>query len=160
MRRYTHAVWDWLPKGQLLPEHIWRRRHAAIVWLLWCHVPALFVFGLLQGQSVPHMLAEGGLIAAAAGFAGSERLTMTQRVVAASFGLITCSAVLVHLWTGVIEAHFHFFVMVGVLTLYQAWVPFLVAIAYVVLHHGLVGVLAPASVYNHPDAVAHPCDGR
>ena len=81
---------------------------------------------------------------------------MTQRVVAASFGLITCSAILVHLWTGYIEAHFHFFVMVGVLTLYQAWVPFLVAIAYVVLHHGLVGVLAPASVYNHPGAVAQP----
>jgi diguanylate cyclase len=156
LRRHAHAVLDWLPKGQLLPEHIWRRRHAAIVWLLWFHVPALIAFGLLQGQSFPHMLAEGGLIAAAAAFASSERFTMTQRVVAASFGLITCSAVLVHLWTGLIEAHFHFFVMVGVLTLYQAWVPFLVAIGYVVLHHGLVGVLAPASVYNHPDAVAHP----
>ena len=156
LRRYAHAVWDWLPKGQLLPEHIWRRRHAAIVWLLWCHVPALIAFGLFQGQSLPHMLQEGGLIAAAAWCARSERFSMTQRVVAASFGLITCSAVLVHLWTGVIEAHFHFFVMVGVLTLYQAWVPFLVAIAYVVLHHGLVGVLAPASVYNHPSAIAHP----
>jgi diguanylate cyclase (GGDEF)-like protein len=156
LRRYAHAVWDWLPKGQLLPEHIWRRRHAAIVWLLWCHVPALIAFGLYQGQTLPHMLQEGGLVAAAAWLARSERFTMTQRVVAASFGLITCSAILVHLWAGFIEAHFHFFVMVGVLTLYQAWVPFLVAIAYVVLHHGLVGVLAPASVYNHPDAIAHP----
>ena len=156
LRRYAHAAWDWLPKGQLLPEHIWRRRHAAIVWLLWFHVPALIAFGLFQGQTLPHMLVEGGVIAAAAGFASSERFTVTQRVVAASFGLITCSAVLVHLWTGYIEAHFHFFVMVGVLTLYQAWVPFLVAIAYVVFHHGLVGVLAPNSVYNHPDAIAHP----
>ena len=156
LRRYAHAVWDWLPKGQLLPEHIWRRRHSAIVWLLWCHVPALIAFGLLQGQPLPHMLQEGGLVAAAAWFARSERFTMTQRVVAASFGLITCSAILVHIWGGFIEAHFHFFVMVGVLTLYQAWVPFLVAIAYVVLHHGLVGLLAPASVYNHADAVASP----
>jgi diguanylate cyclase len=156
LRRYAHAVWDWLPKGQLLPEHIWRRRHAAIVWLLWVHVPALIAFGLFQGQSLPHMLMEAGLVAAAAAFAASERFGMTQRVVAASFGLITCSAILVHIWAGFIEAHFHFFVMVGVLTLYQAWVPFLVAIAYVVLHHGLVGVLAPASVYNHPDAVGSP----
>ena len=38
---------------------------------------------------------------------------MTQRVVAASFGLVTCSAILVHLWTAYIEAHFHFFVMIG-----------------------------------------------
>ena len=123
LRRYAQAVWDWLPKGQLLPEHIWRRRHAAIVWLLWFHVPALVAFGLFQGQTLPHMLQEGGLIAGGCGFAGSERFTMTQRVVAASFGLITCSAILVHLWAGFIEAHFHFFVMVGVLTLYQAWVP-------------------------------------
>jgi diguanylate cyclase len=156
VRRHLDAVWQWLPKGQLLPEHIWRRRHAAIVWLLWLHVPALFAFGLFQGQTVPHMLEESGLVAAAAWFAASERFSMTQRVVAASFGLITCSAILVHLWTGYIEAHFHFFVMVGVLTLYQAWVPFLVAIGYVVLHHGIVGILAPASVYNHPGAIANP----
>src|SRR5215208_5174262 len=130
LRRHFYAVWQWLPKGQLLPEHIWRRRHAAIVWLLWLHVPALFAFGVFQGQTVPHMLQECGLIAAAAWFAASERFSMTQRVVAASFGLITCSAILVHLWTGYIEAHFHFFVMVG--------------------------VLAPASVYNHPGAIANP----
>jgi diguanylate cyclase (GGDEF)-like protein len=156
LARYLRAVWNWLPKGQLLPEHIWRRRHAAIVWLLWLQTPALIAFGVLQGQTFPHMLQEGSLLAAAAWLAGSERFSMTQRVVAASFGLITSSAILVHLWGGYIEAHFHFFVMVGVLTLYQAWVPFLVAIAYVVMHHGLVGFLAPASVYNHPDAVASP----
>jgi diguanylate cyclase len=150
------AVWNWLPKGQLLPEHIWRRRHAAIVWLLWLQTPALIAFGLAQGQSLPHMLQEGALLAAAAWLASSERFSMTQRVIAASFGLITSSAILVHLWGGYIEAHFHFFVMVGVLTLYQAWVPFLVAIAYVVMHHGLVGFLAPESVYNHPDAVGSP----
>jgi diguanylate cyclase (GGDEF)-like protein len=156
VRQWFQAAWRWLPKGQLLPEHIWRLRHAAIVWLLWLHVPALFTFGIFQGQAVPHMLLECGLIASAAWFAASERFTMTQRVVAASFGLITCSAVLVHLWGGYIEAHFHFFVMVGVLTLYQAWVPFLVAIGYVVLHHGVVGVLAPESVFNHPSAVESP----
>ena len=79
-----------------------------------------------------------------------------MRVAAASAGLISCSAILVHLSGGYIEAHFHFFVMVGVLTLYQEWMPFLVAIAYVVLHHGLGRVLAPGRVYNHPGAVDHP----
>jgi diguanylate cyclase (GGDEF)-like protein len=156
LRAYAQAAWRWLPKGQLLPEHIWRRRHAAIVWLLWMHVPALFVFGVFQGQTVFHMVQECALIAGAAWLASSERFSMTQRVVAASFGLITSSAILVHLWGGYIEAHFHFFVMVGVLTLYQAWVPFLVAIGYVVIHHGIVGILAPASVFNHPGAVASP----
>jgi diguanylate cyclase (GGDEF)-like protein/PAS domain S-box-containing protein len=57
---------------------------------------------------------------------------------------------------GVIEAHFHFFVMLAVIALYHNWVPFLVAIGYVLVHHGLVGVIAPDSVYNHADAIAHP----
>ena len=38
--------------------------------------------------------------------------------------------------------------MIGVLTLYQDWTPFLVAIAYVVIHHGLGGVISPESVYG------------
>jgi diguanylate cyclase (GGDEF)-like protein len=151
------AVRQWLPKGQLLPEHIWRRRHATIVWLLWAHVPGLIALGLFMGgNSLPHLLQEGGLVAAAAWFAASERYGMKVRVVAASLGLITSSAVVVHLSGGYIEAHFHFFVMIGVLTLYQDWIPFLVAIGYVVLHHGLGGVLAPESVYNHPDALNQP----
>ena len=54
-------------------------------------------------------------------------------------GLLTASAVLVHLSDGVIEMHFHYFVMVGVITLYQDWRPFLVAIGYVVLQHGVAG---------------------
>jgi diguanylate cyclase (GGDEF)-like protein len=43
-----------------------------------------------------------------------------------------------------------------VLTLYQDWMPFLVAIGYVVFHHGLAGALAPETVYNHSSAVDHP----
>src|SRR5215210_4108812 len=143
LRRPVDAVWHWLPKGQLLPEHIWRRRHRTIVWLLWAHVPGLFVFGLSQGQPVLHMVQEVALLATAAWLAGMERCSTKVRVVAASFGLISSSAILVHLSGGYIEAHFHFFVMIGVLTLYQDWIPFLVAIAYVVLHHGVAGVLAP-----------------
>ncbi|MDQ4049168.1 MAG: PAS domain S-box protein, partial [Actinomycetota bacterium] len=73
-----------------------------------------------------------------------------------SLGLITASALVVHISGGVIEAHFHFFVMIVVLSLYEDWLPFLVAAAYVVAHHGLTGALDPHAVYNHPDAVAHP----
>ena len=58
-------------------------------------------------------------------------------------GLLTCSATLVHLSGGVIEMHFHYFVMVGVITLYQDWWPFLIAISYVVFQHGAGGVRRP-----------------
>ena len=145
----------WLPKGQLLPEHVLRARHHSICVLLWLHVPALFAFGILYGHhSVTHVAVDCSLIALCGLGASYERFRIKARIIAASFGLITCSAVLVDLWNGQTEAHFHFFVMIGVLTLYQDWTPFLVAIAYVVVHHGLGGVLSPDSVYgsNTPEA--------
>jgi hypothetical protein len=46
--------------------------------------------------------------------------------------------------------------MLVIIALYQEWTPFLLAIGYVAIHHGLVGTLAPTSVYNHPAAWAHP----
>jgi diguanylate cyclase (GGDEF)-like protein len=154
--RALEVVRHHLPKGQLLPEHIWRRRHRTIVWLLWLQVVGLTAFGLFQGQTLPHMLFEGGVLAVMALVASMERAGTKLRVGAASLGLITASAMLVHLWGGVIEAHFHFFVMIGVLTLYQDWMPFLVAIGYVILHHGVAGAIAPESVYNHATAIEHP----
>ena len=147
----------WLPKGQLLPEHVLRQRHRSICILLWLHVPALFAFGVLMGNSATHTAIDVSLIALCGVGASLERYPMKARVIAASFGLVTCSAVLVDLWGGITEAHFHFFVMIGVLTLYQDWTPFLVAIAFVVIHHGVGGVLDPKAVFgDNPQADRNP----
>src|SRR5439155_6035860 len=49
------------------------------------------------------------------------------------------------------EAHFHFFVMVAALSLYEDWVPFLVAIGYVLLEHGaMAAFVSHGQVFNHP----------
>lgn len=66
------------------------------------------------------------------------------------------SGVLVHLSGGAIEAHFHFFVMVPVVALYESWWPFGFAISYVLFQHGIVGTLDSSAVYNHPAAREHP----
>src|SRR5256885_17189877 len=42
------------------------------------------------------------------------------------------------------------------MALYQEWAPFLLAIGFVLVHHGVVGVLEPSAVYNHAAAMAHP----
>jgi PAS domain S-box-containing protein len=102
------------------------------------------------------MLFEGSVIALPAVVAALDRFDRNVRMVAATFGLLASSAVLVHLSGGMIEMHFHFFVMVAVITLYQSWLPFLLAIGFVVLHHGTMGVLDPSSVYNHPSAIRRP----
>ena len=58
---------------------------------------------------------------------------------AATLALLTCSAVLVHTFDGVTELHFHYFVAVAVVALYQDWVVYAVAVGFVVLQHGLMG---------------------
>ena len=147
--------WTWLPRGGVLPDDVWKQRHRAILGLLWLHIPALVLFGAVRRRAVFELVAETALLVLIATVAtradGRRFATVTTAV-----GLLTCSAVLVHLSGGVIEMHFHYFVMVGVITLYQDWWPFLIAIGYVVLQHGLAGVIDPGAVYNHPEAVEHP----
>ncbi len=145
-----------IPRGRALPDDVWDGRHRGILILLWCHALGVAVFGVVKGVGVPHSLFEAGIVAAAALAASWHRFGRLARAVIASLGLVMSSAILVHLSGGYIEFHFHFFVMVGLLALYQHWGPFLVALGYVVLHHGVVGAFAPREVYNHPDAIAHP----
>ena len=145
-----------LPQGHTLPYEAWRRRHHAMVGLLFAEAVGLTIFSTLQGYGVLHSLAHTGTlvpIGIAALWLEHRRRVASTLV---SLGLITACALLVHVWHGAIEAHFLFFVTIVVLALYEDWIPFLVAFAYVVLHHGVAGALEPGAVYNHPDAVAHP----
>ena len=154
--RATRAARGALPHGQLLSPEVWERRHKGIVVLLWLHVAGVVGYGVLRGRSLPHSLEEATFVAVFALLAGHRGLGRRGRSAAAVLGLITASAVLVHLSGGVIEMHFHFFVMIGVITLYQDWLPFGLALAYVVVHHGLLGALRPTEVFNHPAAWAAP----
>jgi signal transduction histidine kinase len=70
---------------------------------------------------------------------------------------VFCSIALVLLTRGSIEAHFHFFVIIGFIALYQDWVPFLWNVAFTVLSHGLGTVwLGGGQIFNHPAAQEHP----
>jgi len=145
-----------LPHGGSLPEEVWRCRHRAILFLLWGHVLGLPAFALIRGFSPVRALVEGGALVIFAVLASQPAGGRKFRSAMAALGLLTSSAVLVHLSGGTIEMHFHFFVVVGVLTLYEDWLPFLLAIGYVVVHHGLIGAISPETVFNHPAARAHP----
>ena len=145
-----------LPSGNTLPLAIWRRRHRALLSLLWLLAAGLTAFALLSGYGIVHSFQEGAIVAAfaVAAMAAGRHQRLASTLV--SVGLMSASAVLVHISGGMIEAHFLFFVLILLLTLYEDWVPFLLAAAYVLLHHGVAGTLDPGSVYNHPDAIAHP----
>src|SRR5579859_2114678 len=148
-----------LPRGGMLPEATWRKRHFGILGLLWLHVAGFAIYALIGPNPADllwHDLSEVVIIAILAGLATWQGNGRQSRTIFASAGLIACSALLVHLSNGLIEFHFHFFVTVAVIALYESWVPFLLAIGYVVLDHGVVGTLAPSLIYNHADAINNP----
>lgn len=161
-------IWNMIPRGGTLPEDVWRRRHHFLLGLAWFHAIVIALIGPILGYplrlewsaffqdgTTNHTIAEASVVAFFALLAlASPGRTFKATVV--GLALMTASGILVHLSGGYIELHFHFFVMVVFLALYQDWAPYLIAIAYVALHHGLVGAIAPSEVYNHPDAIAEP----
>jgi diguanylate cyclase (GGDEF)-like protein/PAS domain S-box-containing protein len=154
---WRSRVREALPRGRLLSETEWARRHRGITILLWAHVVAVAVFGLTLGYSLTHSLMEAAIIALP-GIHATFAKSRAERTAAASLGLLFSSAIVVHLSGGMIEAHFHFFVMVGVLTLYQDWIPFILAIVFVVVHHAALGLIDPRSVFNHAGAWRNPAE--
>jgi len=158
-----------LPSGGSLPEDVWRRRYSFLLGLTWFHAGIIALVGPVLGYSwemspiapfrdgfVLHTILEGGVVGFFAALGSFKRVGRTFQATAIAMGLMTASAVLVHLSGGYIEFHFHFFVMLTFLALLQDWIPYTLAILYVVLHHGIMGALWPEEVFNHAAAINAP----
>jgi diguanylate cyclase (GGDEF)-like protein/PAS domain S-box-containing protein len=156
IRQWVDVLRVWLPVGGTLSRAAWLQRHRVIVALLLLHAIGLGVFGVIAGYGVLHAGGEALILVAASIPATAKHLNPRLRSASATFGLMTASALLVHLTNGLTEAHFHFFVMLAVVALYQDWLPFLLGIGFVVLEHGTVGVLLPHEVYDHAAAWSDP----
>jgi signal transduction histidine kinase len=143
-----------LPRGNSLDDRSWERRHRLLLWLLVAHVPALLVAGWLVGHSPHHLLDVAPLaILACAGIWLPRRGLRTGAV---TLGLVMSAAAFVHLTGGAVEAHFHYFVVFGLIGLYQDWRPYLLAVCYVVVSHGLLERLYPGGIYSDPRALENP----
>ena len=155
-----------LPRGRGLPPLVFRRRHAGMLILLWLHVAGFAAYGMVAhalhgGPFTGHLGHPMGslttgvfgavltLLALLAVGASLPQLGRRRSMLLMALGLNTCSALLVALSGGLIEMHFHFFVIVAVVALYQAWLPFAVTILCVVLNNAVLGYLVPTLVFNH-----------
>src|SRR5712664_3978759 len=165
----VNRMWSLVPSGGSLPESVWRARHRFLIGLTFFHVVIIALAGpvlgkhwdlsfraLLDDDSALHVLGEALVVALFGVLACWRRAGRTGQATFVGFGLMSASAILVHLSGGYIEFHFHFFVMLTFLALCQDWIPYLLAVAFVAVHHGVVGVLYPQEVYNHPAAYESP----
>jgi diguanylate cyclase (GGDEF)-like protein len=141
-----------LPHGRHVLESRWNGRHRLIVSALWFHIGFLWVFAVFHGYQLYDAALVGALlpIMAAAWLCSRPRLGRALRSATASIALLCCAAVLVGLWHGTTEAHFDFFVVVTLLMLYGDWLPFALALAFVVGHHATLGLVSPHLVFDHP----------
>jgi diguanylate cyclase (GGDEF)-like protein len=144
-----------LPEGRLLPDAVWERRHRAIVRLCLASAALLVLFGWLRGYGQPAVVAVLLAVAGPVALAVLPQLGRKGQAAATTVSLMAASASLVHLWEGVTESHFIFFVMVGVVSLYQDWVPYGIALVMVIAHHGILGTIYPHAVFSH-DAMHAP----
>jgi signal transduction histidine kinase len=154
VRRSMAFVRGYLPRGNTLSPETFRQRHDLLCWVLALHLPALFVFGIGQvgaSHSAMEIVVPGACLIFA-------RVARNRRLAAffVTAGLVFCSSVLVHLSGGTIEAHFHFFILIGLIALYQDWVPFLWNVVFTVLSHGLGSSIAANLMYNHDAAQNRP----
>jgi signal transduction histidine kinase len=147
---------DILPRGNTLDEADWQRRHSLLQWVLLAHVPVLAVIGFALGNpALPLLLA----LTIPVLCAGAGRLLRHHRRWGSGFvsaGLVWCSTALVGITNGTIEAHFHFFIIIGFIALYQDWVPFLLNVVFTVITHGVGSMWLRTLMFNHPEAQANP----
>jgi methyl-accepting chemotaxis protein len=168
LRRVIRDVIRYTPSGKSIPEETWRSRHRNILLFLVAHVPFLFVLGMYEGTesyvtgaTIPAIplttvLLELGIIAGFALLSYWSRFGRRTRTALATTGLVMACGVLIHFSGGYIEAHFHFFVVMAVVAIYEDWFPFLLGIVYVAVQHGYFGMIDPSRVYNHSAAIDNP----
>ena len=156
LKAWRSRATGWLPTGSRLSDARWPDHHRAMLWALWLHLPPLAVVGLATRESPDHVAVSVGLLLLGALGASTAVLGRRVRTLLAVVTLVSCSAVLVHFTHGLTESHFHFFAVIAFIALYQEWMPFAVAFVYVIVHHGVVGVLFPTVVYGHAAAWERP----
>ena len=140
---------SWMPRGRALPPEVWSARHRGLLLVLLAHLIVLPAFAITQGWSFQAAWAFDAVPATFGALACIPRLSRTVRSSLCAMALLACSAILVVAWHGTVEAHFHYFLMVGALALYEEWWAYLLAIAFVVLQHGAMGAIRAETVFNH-----------
>jgi len=135
---------------------VWRRRHTVLVRIAAIQAVLLGVLSALTGHSVLGAITGMVAVLLPLPFALPAEFSRGVRAAATTVSLLGACVLLVHLMAGITEAHFSFFVVVGLVSLYQDWVPFGVALLLTIAHHGIMGTLHPQEVFGTAAAQSQP----
>jgi diguanylate cyclase (GGDEF)-like protein/PAS domain S-box-containing protein len=145
----TAAVRAALPSGDALPDEHWDRHHAFVLRVLAVLSVLAPLYAALRGYDALHAAGHAAPLIVLMTAARCTGLRRTWRAGAAALGLMTASALVVHVSHGATEAHFMFFALLPVTAVYASRTPFLIAVGYVAVHHFALGSLAPVYVFEN-----------
>ncbi|WP_308010409.1 methyl-accepting chemotaxis protein [Blastococcus sp. LR1] len=150
------GFWAAIPRGAQLDEAGFRSRHRIICVVLALHLPMLVGIALVRGHF--HGVALFGQLAALVALLGVALLMrgMMVRASAAAVGLMFGADLLVHVGGGLTDLHIWFYVLLALVALYQMWTPFLLAVAFVAVHHAVTSLFAPEAVFSTEQAQENP----
>ncbi|MFI7543070.1 methyl-accepting chemotaxis protein [Actinoplanes sp. NPDC049599] len=144
--------------GRLVPQvtlsdQAFAARHRVLRLLLWLHVPVILVLGFFTGELGPGrhatmLLAVLGAVLVC-GVVSGTAATQLGRALWTSIGFLLATDAVVHAGGGAIDLHFHFFVVIALISLYQEWIALAAAVVLVAVHHFGIGLIAPELVFAH-----------
>lgn len=146
----THTP-GWLPHGRALAVDEFDWRHRILCWLLGLHVPGVLLAAAVTGRG-EYRGAGGALLLLVLLGVARAPLPRRARAVAVATGLLTSSGLLVHLTHQAEELHLHVLLALAAAALYQDWLVYGTAVAYVGAQQVLVVALGNTSVYGHEGA--------
>jgi methyl-accepting chemotaxis protein len=155
------------PDGTEIPDETFDKRHRGVLLFTVALLPLIFVISRMQGlesitgatlPAIPliHSIVGIGLVLGLLVIAALPQMPRRVRSSLSAVGFMINASVLAYFTGGFIEAHFLYFVGVGVVALYEDWIPFAITIGYVALQHSVFGLIEWFAVYNHPAAMANP----
>lgn len=147
-RTWFQRLTGLLPEGRLLPAPIWARRHQWITRFALAQSVGIGLYGLIEHNDPVTCLMYFLVCAVPALLGWYSGASRRLRTMSSTVGLMLASASIVDIANGATEAHFHFFVMIGVVALYQDWLAFGLCILIVLLHHAVMGRLDPHAVFS------------
>jgi diguanylate cyclase (GGDEF)-like protein/PAS domain S-box-containing protein len=152
-----------------LTEETFAVRHRALRIILTLQLPLLLAMALFSDRIAamlqqPHAGHWGGgaiiwIMVGATTACAVAASTITSRRLGSfvvSLGLLLSSGSLVHAGGGLTDLHFSFFVVLGLISLYQDWVTLVLSVVMVAAHHMLIGIAVPGLVFSDPRAWQHP----
>ncbi len=134
-----------MPRGERLAAEAFRVRHRAIVAVIALHLPLLAALGVVGGLSAAVVTAALLPLALVTAIACAP-IGRIGRMIAATIGLLTCSALLQQLTAGSVVSHYHYFFALALIALYHDWRPYLAALAGVLVHHTALAWQLPGAM--------------